>query len=140
MPYIGIVVLAIAACFIAYMVYYRGYIKESLGLLNKGAQYIRSNRSLIFLSLVFFLLWAIIFILEIIALLFIYSMDTASISPDDPNRPSYTFAYFTGIQNTVVVKILMILAILHYLWTNLILYSMGEYICMAAGSFWILNR
>lgn len=139
MPYIGICLMTITVIFGGYIAYYRAYITESLNLLNIGANYIRSNRSLIFLSLVFFVVWAAIFFLEIIALLFIYSMDTASISSDDPVKPAYTFAYFTGIQNTIVIKILMILAIVHYLWTNLILYSMGQYISMAAGSFWTLG-
>lgn len=34
---------------------------------------------------------------------------------------------------------LLIIAIVHYFWTNFILYSIGEYICMAAGTFWILE-
>lgn len=83
MPYVGIIVLVIALCFIAFMIYYREYVLESLKLLNKGAEYIRSNRSLIFLSLVFFLIWVIIFLLEVIALIFIYSMDTASVNYSD---------------------------------------------------------
>lgn len=123
------------------MLYYRNFIWKSLNLLNKGAEYIRSNRSLIFLSLVFFLIWVVVFVLEVVALIFIYSMDTASVSSKDPPelKPEYTFAYFTGIKNTILIKILLVLTLVHYVWTNLILYNMGEYISMAAGSFWILN-
>jgi hypothetical protein len=34
---------------------------------------------------------------------------------------------------------MLILTIIHYIWTNLILYQCGEYISMSAGAFWVLG-
>ena len=62
-PFIGLAVFVIVVIFIAIMVYYRKFLLNSLHILNLGAVYIRENRSLIFTSLVLFLLWIIVFVL-----------------------------------------------------------------------------
>lgn len=66
------------------------------------------------------------------ALVFIYS-----IGEGGEDKHSVHFAYFVR-ENSVLVNFLIVLSIVHYFWTNLILYNMGQYICMAASTFWIL--
>ena len=39
----------------------------------------------------------------------------------------------------MVVQILLYLAVFHYIWTNIIIYHCGKYVCRAASSNWIMH-
>jgi hypothetical protein len=57
---------------------------------------VRENRRLIFMSLILFLIWGVVFILEAMALVFIYSIASGE---RNINTNQYEFAYFIRIEN-----------------------------------------
>lgn len=137
MPYIGTAVLIIDIAIVAYFCYYKQYFKNCVGLLRIGIKYIKENPMLIFLSIIFFVIWVLVIFFEVLALLFIYSID--SNSPQPGSTAPYTFAYFVNINNVGFVKTLLVFTLIHFVWTLLLLHSIIKYLTMASASYWICN-
>lgn len=134
MPYLGIGALLYAVFFVVSIFCRYGYLTSSLDLVNHGAIYIRENRGLIFISLGLFILWLTALAIEATFVVFIYSIDS-----DNLAVKQYKFPYLLTIQNNLFVKFLVFVSLVHFAWTMLIINSIGEYLCMGSGTFWILN-
>ena len=89
------------------------------------------------MSVATFFLFIIIFIFEILTLLFLYAID--SNPPAENSNQPYSFAYFTAIGNAIYVKILLVFAAIHFVWTILILFEIVDYLAMSSAAFWICN-
>ena len=81
-----------------------------------------------------FCLWVALLLVEIVLLTFIYSIDSTTVSPS-----KYEFAYDKGKDSSFIVKFLLWLSVSHYIWTNIILYHCGKYVCRAASSNWVMH-
>lgn len=134
-PIVGILMIIVGLVLLVYTVYDRKKIRKSIALLNMGTLYIKDNCPLIFISVGSFFTWAIVFALELVIFLSIYSINEGEKTEEEKN----SFAFLTSIQNNLFVNILLVLTVIHYLWTNFIIYHMNKYLSKALATNWVLR-
>ena len=133
-PIFGYILIVFAVLLVLYIVAHRKYLMRGLELVNISANYIRNNKSIIFISLVLFTFWIALLVCEVLIITFIYAVDAGT----NPS-PQYTFPYDTQKSDSLLVNILLWVALAHYIWTNIIFYHCGKYVCRAASSNWIMH-
>lgn len=131
---LGYILASLTVINIIYLIRKRFFLMRGLELMNIAARYIRDNKALIVLSIVIFAIWTGLLVLQVAFLIYIYSIDAKSIPVS-----TYIFPYGVGKGDSWVVKTLLWLSLIHYIWTNFILYHCGKYICRAASSNWIMH-
>lgn len=78
MPYFGIFVFLFTIMSIIVLLFWKNYISKSLVLLGVGIEYVKQNKTLVFMPLLLFIIWMIVFICEIVAFIFIYAINSSS--------------------------------------------------------------
>ena len=135
MPVAGGIFMGILILVLFYFIYNRRSLHKSIKLLDFARIYIKAHPGLIFISLGSFIVWALIFSLELAIFIGIYSINEGVPSEKESN----SFAFFTSIENNTFVNILLVLTIFHYIWTNLIIYHTSKYLTKALASNWVLR-
>lgn len=78
MRYFGIFVFLFTIMSIIVLLFWKNYISKSLVLLGVGIEYVKQNKTLVFMPLLLFIIWMIVFICEIVAFIFIYAINSSS--------------------------------------------------------------
>lgn len=78
MLYFGIFVFLFTIMSIIVLLFWKNYISKSLVLLGVGIEYVKQNKTLVFMPLLLFIIWMIVFICEIVAFIFIYAINSSS--------------------------------------------------------------
>ena len=134
---IGFLLMIILLLSVGYIVSQKEYFLRGLDLINIGTIYVRNNLRLLMMPISMLFLWTVVFSLELFLLIFIYSIN--SNETNDSKSQEYTFPYIFTLDHSGFVVFLLMLSIIHYVWTNTIVQHMGKFVSRVGAAYWIMH-